>query len=203
MGEVYFSHIDKDASDDYVHFFSVREWAKIKRMYRNPVRMASIISGRMLIKKLIAERNGNAFTYKDIEVLNGTDGIKGQPQLYIKGELTDISISISYADGYVCVGISDKAFVGVDIEKVRLFSDCFVNMFYVKENAETINCMNGIGQTEMWCIQEAYLKAMGIGFEVGLKGLHIRLSDLEQCDAKVISSSENGICQVICFVNRD
>lgn len=203
MGEVYFSHIDNDASDDYEHFFSEREWTKIKRMYRNPVRMASIISGRMLIKKLIAERSGNAFLFKDIEVLNGTDGIKGPPRLYIKGELTETSVSISYADDYVCVGISDKAFVGVDIERVRFFPNCFVNMFYVKENAETINCMDGIGQTEMWCIQEAYLKAMGIGFEVGLKGLHIRLSDLEQCDAKAISSSEKGICQVICFVNKD
>ena len=85
-----------------------------------------------------------------------------------------------------CVGISDKAFIGVDIERVKNFPDCYVNMFYTKENAETINCMDGIGQTEMWCIQEAYLKAMGMGFEVGLKGLHMRLADLEQCDAKVI-----------------
>jgi phosphopantetheinyl transferase len=202
MGEVYFSHINNDAPEDYEHFFSEREWVKIKRMYRNPKRMASIISGRMLIKKLIAERSGNAYTFKDIEVLNGTDCIKGLPKLYVKGKLTGISISISYADDYVCVGISDKAFIGVDIERVKNFPDCYVNMFYTKENAETINCMDGIGQTEMWCIQEAYLKAMGMGFEVGLKGLHMRLADLEQCDAKVISSSENGICQVICFVDK-
>lgn len=202
LGEVYFSPIFKEIPDNFEVFFTERELTKIKRLYRNRHRVSALITGRLMLKELIRARHKkDNLDWLDIEIINKEDQIKGVPEIFIKDKKEDINVSISYTGDYVSVGLSRRAAVGVDIETIHEYSASFLRMFYSKEEMEEVISLDKAGQTESWCMQEAVLKAMGTGFEIGLKKLKITENKNEN-KAHIICARERDICQVICYIER-
>lgn len=203
FGEVYFSKVINEIPYNLEEFFTENEIIKIRRLYRNRHRVSVLIKGRLILKEIIRSMDkNNDLNWLDIEIINNEDRIKGVPEIFIKNKMVDINVSISYTGDYVCVALSRIANVGVDIETIHEYSDLFLKMFYSKEEMEEVKKLDKVGQTERWCMQEAVLKAMGIGFKNGLNKLKI-IENKNDNFAHIICAREKDICQVICYIEKN
>ncbi len=214
MGEIFFSHILEKMPCSFEQFFSEREMRKINRLYRNEKRVRALIKGRYILKDYFGNR------YKDrnledpeIEILNQRQDHTGKIFVALQNEACREKVSVSYAEDFVCVGVSDEYQIGVDLEKIHHFSDSFLKLFFSEEEHKLFQLDNKESQTRLWCIKEAVLKAIGTGFEIGLKNMRmeskgdyfsfiIQDHDNVHREAYILTACNEDIYQAICFLEE-
>ncbi len=218
FGEVFFSYILDVLPRKYEELFSERELIKIRRLYRNQIRVRALVSGRILIKNYYATQFKKVVDLRRIEILNSEDGLKGYPQVFINGTKINDTISISYSENYVSVAIchNQRRSIGTDLEIIKPFSNNIFNMFFTPKEIDSLE-QNIIAdedskyelQTVYWCIKESLLKAIRIGFSDGAGKIQVvyfnnqyvvsvddnRLG-IDIKDISIDVNVENGICQV-------
>ncbi len=79
----------------------------------------------------------------------------------------DPSVSVSHSGRVGVAAVSDDKLVGIDIESVRAFPSVFKTFFLTERERRFLDGFFGFEQhekaTALWCIKEAYLKAIGTG----------------------------------------
>ena len=203
---------------------SNKEKIKISRLYRNKERQQKVTLSRLMLKNMIQKYNDieKNIDLKSIEILNQYNEIKGNPFFLINGKRANTDdISISYTTDYVCVGYGKKCKIGVDIEKIFSIKDYKYLLTIFSENEIKEILRDGNRQQDIdyritlkWCIKEAILKAIGIGFEKGFKCLEFYYSpkynrNIIECIDGIIDMNKKiflycfrneKLCQVICFI---
>jgi 4'-phosphopantetheinyl transferase len=96
-------------------------------------------------------------------------GESGKPDLYPAGEVQDIRFSLSHTDEMVCLGISRKSRIGLDIVKRDSLYPFSATAQYLFTRGElqwmtrTSSHEQHIRFFRIWSLKEALLKAMGGG----------------------------------------
>lgn len=93
----------------------------------------------------------------------------------------DIFFNLSHSGEYVALCIADCE-VGVDIEKVRAYSNSVAVRVFTQDKQEIFETLNGIDKdlfySKSWTEVEAIVKCRGVGFAEGWKGISTAESNL-------------------------
>lgn len=97
--------------------------------------------------------------------LNITVGRCGKPTLQ-NGEL---QFSLSHSEGLVAVALCDSA-VGVDIQAKTQYNRALAKRFFAEDEQRYIDNHADKDKlfTEVWCLKESYIKALGTGLHTPL-----------------------------------
>jgi len=130
------------------------------------------VAGRLAAKaaiKQIPELTGHRLSNLDISLLAQPDG---RPQVLISTVRNkSLTVSISHSqDISVAVADAGELKLGIDIEKIREFSEETIKAFMTKTEFSFYRQLSAIDQpafvTKLWCIKEAILKAQGVGLSL-------------------------------------
>jgi phosphopantetheinyl transferase len=139
------------------------------------------LMGRIAAKKSITMHLGKGFKKTDIELL---PQIGKRPSAFLKrtgkmDKLENIQFTISHSHELAASQTVIGPFrVGIDIERIREFKmetligflDAYEQRMYMKNNV-----CSPFMATLLWCLKEAYLKAMGTGLRVHPRRIGIRM----------------------------
>lgn len=103
-------------------------------------------------------------------------------------------LSISHSSGYAVAQVGDSSSVrgvGVDLERIRLFSPETLRDFLTEREHMLYESLPSSQQAEfstrLWCLKEAYTKALGVGLLI-----HPRQVEIFQAKKGNISIAHNG-----------
>lgn len=124
-------------------------------------KLLSLTAGLLLMTELSAREGVSA---KSIVFEHGAHG-----KPYIKG--SDLQFSLSHTSGAVCAAFARGLEIGADIESCgrRISSRVIERAFCGEERAAAASDEDYIG---MWVCKEAFLKRLGIGVTIDLKGVN-------------------------------
>ena len=198
------------------------EKKKIQRLHRNPFKQTAILTSRFwtkwLVSKCLQQQKDVSLQLKDISILNQENG---QPFVNIHGENREDSVSISYTADKLLIGYSEKHKIGVDIETSVSLESSFIDLVYSKSEKNTIERMFGAdnmkGALLIWCMKEAVLKDLGIGFSYGYQAIEFVMDEENQqwyiIDNKNLLGENRKVhiyyeisdivCAVICVLNEE
>ena len=105
----------------------------------------------------------------------------GKPRARIIGKTIpeEIDFSVSHSSGMVVARAIPKreGRIGVDIEAVRSFAPATLEAFLTKREFRTLpRIRRNERATLLWCIKEAYLKALGVGLLIHPQRVEVQLS---------------------------
>lgn len=86
-------------------------------------------------------------------------------------EAMEVQTSLSHADGYVAVALSQSGVIGVDVEptcRARVMPEIAERICHGDEIARIAACHatdRGVALLDLWVRKEAFLKAAGVGLE--------------------------------------
>ena len=92
---------------------------------------------------------------------------RGRPML----DAMEVQTSLSHADGYVAVALSQSGAIGVDIEptsRAQVMPEVAARICHGEEFARIASCRvadQGAALLDLWVRKEAFLKAAGVGLE--------------------------------------
>jgi len=88
---------------------------------------------------------------------------------------SNIFFNVSHSENLVVCIIAKDILVGVDVEKITLFSEEMKKFFMSEKEINTFgNIDNSNFLTELWTIKESFLKAIGIGLNGSLKNAEFK-----------------------------
>jgi phosphopantetheinyl transferase len=97
-------------------------------------------------------------------------------------ETKKFSLSLSHSGSFGMGALSIKkrdGLVGVDIEVIQVWPQNIVHAFLTKAERNTVNQKSVLNRdasvTLLWCLKEAYLKAIGVGLAIHPKCIEITL----------------------------
>jgi 4'-phosphopantetheinyl transferase len=102
---------------------------------------------------------------------------RGKPKL--TGPESAIAFNVSHSHGMALFALSGRCEVGVDLERVRPFSDemGLAERFFTQREAAALRAQDARGRLEtffrLWTRKEAYLKAHGLGLSFGLERVEV------------------------------
>jgi 4'-phosphopantetheinyl transferase len=102
---------------------------------------------------------------------------RGKPRL--DGPDPPLSFNVSHSHGLALFALTSRCEVGVDLERVRPFSDemGLAERFFTPREAAALRALNARGRLEtffrLWTRKEAYLKAHGLGLSYGLERVEV------------------------------
>ena len=174
------------------HYLGEWEQEYYNSYFRNKKRQYHLLFGRIVSKKLIKRYflrpiQGVTLGYSDIEIKNCQAGDqKGQPEITFNGVKQNLNVTIAHCDEFAGAIVSEGCRVGIDIEVVKVFDDCFKGMISninernsIKENNYQLS--NIKKWTLFWTVKEAIGKAMGVGLYHGFNSIQIYYTDVEDC----------------------
>jgi 4'-phosphopantetheinyl transferase len=99
--------------------------------------------------------------------------ISGQPYLLVRQKNDSFRLTCSIAHsvdvGVAAIAIDERTRVGVDAERVRVFTDELLNQFMTDEELKYLATVpkevKMITATRIWTLKEAYLKLHGVGLK--------------------------------------
>lgn len=89
----------------------------------------------------------------------------------------DLDFSVSHAQGKAIAGVAYRARIGVDTELVRQFAPQTVRAFLTGAEFASLpeaGALRNERITLLWCLKEAYLKALGAGLRIHPNRIEIR-----------------------------
>ncbi|RME23669.1 MAG: 4'-phosphopantetheinyl transferase superfamily protein [Deltaproteobacteria bacterium] len=161
-------------------FLSARELEQGKR-WRHEGRRQQWLAGRYAAKGLVArwvgERAGSKPACHEILIIRAESGapvVQCPP-----GEPLGISLSISHSGEYILCGLCpvEKGRLGVDMERPEPRSDAFWQDYFDEEERRLAQGHPGgsdAGINLLWCLKEAYLKALGTGLRESTGRIAVR-----------------------------
>ncbi|HVS38179.1 MAG TPA: 4'-phosphopantetheinyl transferase superfamily protein [Gemmataceae bacterium] len=102
---------------------------------------------------------------------------RGKPRL--AAEPAPLSFNVSHSHGMALFALTSRCEVGVDVERVRPFSDemGLADRFFTPTEAAALRALDAAGRLEtffrLWTRKEAYLKAHGLGLSYGLERVEV------------------------------
>jgi len=161
---------------------------KVRRLFRNKTRQNQVISGRFYMKWMIYDIQRNKYgnmidSFKNINILNRIGEKSGKPYFTINGVRNCDDISISYSGENIILAYGYECRIGVDVEGIiNNTSYDYLHTIFTDRECKDINHSTGdmtIKEkiTLKWCIKEAVLKAVGVGFAVGYKSIEVIFAD--------------------------
>lgn len=105
-----------------------------------------------------------------------THGPAGKPMLH---DGPPLHFNVSHSHGFVLVAVSGAGEVGIDVERVRVFSDELelARRFFTPVEAEALAALHGEQRRQaffhVWTRKEAFLKATGLGLAHGLERFEV------------------------------
>lgn len=167
--------IDNFSSEIAKSFLSPAE-RKVWQSFSNQEKEADWLAGRISVKQALCaylkRHTRESIPFHKIEIKSPG---RRKPEYFIQGDglnhwnqILDISISHSHGMGAGAVSeIATEGLVGVDIERIQLFSSEMQNGFLTEEERVSFKNLSAADleetQTLLWCLKEAYLKAKGAG----------------------------------------
>jgi 4'-phosphopantetheinyl transferase len=103
---------------------------------------------------------------------------RGKPRL-AGPEPTPVCFNVSHSHGLALFALTGRCEVGVDLERVRPFSDemGLADRFFTPREAAALRALDAAGRLEtffrLWTRKEAYLKAHGLGLSFGLERVEV------------------------------
>lgn len=166
---------------DYNNYFSVAESQKIEEI--PVIKRQDWLLGRLALKRLTAEYltriEAQSVSWSNIELI-----LEGQDRfLSIAGEKRrDLAVSLSHTRSELAAAVigsrASLSGVGIDIESIRKFDETFVERFMnEKEYADWSRLpvlLRPEQATLVWCLKEAWGKALGTGLGVNPKRFDTR-----------------------------
>jgi len=153
------------------------------------------LAGKFAAKKAIRfyflKKYQTGFSLKNIEIISGKFQkpdykiLKPSPwgNKILKKIKHNTNICISHSTGAAIAAIASTlkdGLTGVDIEKIRNFTPAVLNSFLAKEEKTAFNRQSDRDKpklaTLLWCVKEAYLKAVGKGLLCHPKFIEARLN---------------------------
>jgi 4'-phosphopantetheinyl transferase len=137
-----------------------------------------------LVRNVLAEHCGVAAS--DIVL---TAGPHGRPEIASPQAATHVRFNLSHTDGLVAVVVAPHMDVGIDVEHVQRRLNIPAVSRHVFSPAELVDLHSLSGDAQRrrffqyWTLKEAYIKAVGQGFALGLT--QIEMSILEPHAATV------------------
>lgn len=153
-----------------------------------PHKLLDWLLGRYAAKHAIAgvlEKYGGVYT--PVTSIGILSGLGKAPEYRIVGDLGDeytygdaVRFSIAHSEGVaVALALPETActHIGVDIERVRVFKDETIRGFLTLHEYATYMKLPSSTQaeyvTELWCIKESFLKAIGTGLRVHPRNVEV------------------------------
>ena len=121
----------------------------------------------------------------------------------------DIYFNVSHCSGGVALSISSFR-TGIDIERVRSFSEITARKILADNELETIRNSKypELDFFRFWTLKESYLKALGVGMSYPLKKISFTIdqnanitTDLKGCMFALFENDRNFVAAV-CYLNR-
>jgi 4'-phosphopantetheinyl transferase len=103
---------------------------------------------------------------------------RGKPRL-AGPDPPPVCFNVSHSHGMALLAVSRRCEVGVDLERVRPFSDemGLAERFFTPREAAALRALDSPGRLEtffrLWTRKEAYLKAHGLGLSFGLERVEV------------------------------
>ncbi len=110
-------------------------------------------------------------------------GIMGRPIIDEPNNFKNICFNLSHTRGLLACAVTSRRLIGADIEKIRSFEDVvgLSNEFCSPLEIDGLMCLPTKMQhkrlIELWCLKEAYLKAIGIGLNNNLKEISFDIQE--------------------------
>lgn len=152
---------------------SPAEMKKYRALFRNPRRQNLFLSGRFFAKWMIADRAAE-FGMSEImplqlAIINKDNGV---PYIYGLPDDVQMNLSISYSQNTFLIGCTTEGKIGVDLENWINPDSNLSSLVLSKHERDLINSrLFGYDREQtillFWCLKEAILKAVGLGFTLG------------------------------------
>lgn len=199
------------------------ELKKYRKLFRNPRRQQLVLFSRFFAKWLAADysaETGNAVVLPpQLSVMNRENGI---PRICGLPDGVQMNLSVSYAQDSVLIGCAAEEKIGVDLEN-RLDPDSELPSLVLsrQERALMNSSLFGCSREQLlllfWCLKEAILKAVGLGFTRGYLPIEFHTdpgrTQLFLADHQaVIPAGEqlhclydmnDSLCAVICRIGKE
>jgi 4'-phosphopantetheinyl transferase len=151
--------------------------------FRHTGARAEFIVARALLRLLLGECLG-----RQPRSVQFSQTARGKPRL--ADSEAALCFNISHSHGMALFALTGRCEVGVDVERVRPFSDemGLADRFFTPREAAALRALDSARRLEtffrLWTRKEAYLKAQGLGLSYGLE--RVEVSHAEDDPAHVI-----------------
>ena len=150
---------------------SEAERERAGRFRHQPSRDEFIVA-RAVLRLLLAECLG--VTPREVRF---SQTARGKPRL--ASDPPPLCFNVSHSHGMALIALSGRCEIGVDLERVRPFSDemGLADRFFTASEAAALRVLDARGRLEtffrLWTRKEAYLKAHGLGLSYGLERVEV------------------------------
>jgi len=216
-------HINEATAAYMQRLLHPAERKKYCALFRNPRRQKLILFGRFFAKWMIADWV-NEFGTADvmppqIAVINrenGTPNICGLP------DGIPMNISVSYSQNTFLIACATEGRIGVDIENAidpdsNLSSLALSRQERVLMDSQLFGFSRAQIMLLFWCLKEAILKAVGLGFSHGYQSItfhtnsnrtQLLLADHDTVipageRIRCLFDMNDGLCAVICRIEKE
>lgn len=147
------------------------ERERAERFRHEPSRDEFIVA-RALLRLLLAECLGT-----EPREVRFSQTARGKPRL--ASDPPPVCFNVSHSHGIALFALTGRCEVGVDLERVRPFSDemGLAERFFAPREAAALRALDARRRTEtffrLWTRKEAYLKAHGLGLSYGLERVEV------------------------------
>jgi 4'-phosphopantetheinyl transferase len=176
---LYFADLDKCARQATAQCVLGESERRRSQAMTEPVQRARFITARTLLRERLARYTSCTAETLHFEILP-----HGKPQL--SPALPHLSFNVSHTGPIWLLGVSSEETLGVDIERLRPLSNMLrlaQRVFSDIEQAELIAIKDRAEQEQAffrgWTRKEAVLKALGTGFSLPARRVHVGLADGE------------------------
>ncbi|MGA0083908.1 MAG: 4'-phosphopantetheinyl transferase superfamily protein [Gammaproteobacteria bacterium] len=174
---LYFADLDECARQPTVQCVLGESERRRSQAMTEPLQRARFITARTLLREQLARYTSCAAEILHFEILP-----HGKPQL--SPALPRLSFNVSHAGPVWLLGVSSEETLGVDIERKRPLSNMLrlaQRVFSDAEQAELIAIKDHAEQEQAflrgWTRKEAALKALGTGFSLPARRVHVGLAE--------------------------
>jgi len=166
--------LDRPAEEvaELAGFLSDEEQGRAAKFRHAPSRHEFIVA-RGLLRVLLGE-----CLDMDPREVRFSQTARGKPRL-AGPEPAAVRFNVSHSHGLALVALTGRCEVGVDLERVRPFSDemGLADRFFTPREADALRALDAAGRLEtffrLWTRKEAYLKAHGLGLSCGLERVEV------------------------------
>jgi 4'-phosphopantetheinyl transferase len=141
--------------------------------FRHAGARAEFIITRALLRLLLGECLG-----MEPRCVPFSQTSRGKPRLADSAE-TSLCFNVSHSHGMALFALTGRCEVGVDVERVRPFSDemGLADRFFTPTESAALRALDSPRRLEtffrLWTRKEAYLKAHGLGLSFGLERVEV------------------------------
>ncbi|MES2605203.1 MAG: 4'-phosphopantetheinyl transferase superfamily protein [Pseudomonadota bacterium] len=151
---------------------------------------------RFLLARALVRSVLGTYLQQEPQSLRFVCNAHGKPELKREAAGLSLSFNLSHTQGLLALAVTQNADIGVDVEAVTRTVDMLAlaeRFFAPAETAQIKHCAADRQRDcffGIWTLKEAYVKARGLGLQLGLDSFAFQL---DAADALVFSTPETGM----------